>query len=408
MTGGGPAASASTWVPIPEGSDFPIENLPFGIVQPVRKLPRPALRIGDHAVDLSTLAAAGLLEVPAGAVLHHSSLNPLMASGLGPVIRREVAALLQRPPEGGIEEALLPIEDVDVLLPIAVGDYVDFYSSIHHAGNLGRMMRPDADPILPNWRHLPVAYHGRGGTVRASGVDVVRPEGLVPGADGVPRLRPTGSLDIELEVGFVVGAGGTRIRPDDADRHVFGVVLLNDWSARDIQAFEYQPLGPNLAKSFATTISPWVVTLDALRPYLVAPPAQDPTPDPYLQAQRPWGLDLHLQVWLNGQCVSATTFAHMYWTFAQQLAHITVNGATTRPGDLYGSGTVSGPTTTERGSLIELTWRGTEPLTLADGTTRTFLEDGDVVTLRGWCGGGDRPRIGFGEATATVRPTPPR
>ena len=232
-------------MPIPEGSDFPIENLPFGIVQPVRRLPRPALRIGDHVVDLSTLAAAGLLEVPAGAVLHHSSLNPLMASGLGPVIRREVAALLQRPPEGGIEEALLPIEDVDVLLPIAVGDYVDFYSSIHHAGNLGRMMRPDADPILPNWRHLPVGYHGRAGTVRVSGTDVVRPEGLVPDADGVPRLRPTASLDIELEVGFVVGAGRRPASdPTTPTRHVFGVVLLNDWSARDIQAFEYQPLGP--------------------------------------------------------------------------------------------------------------------------------------------------------------------
>ena len=301
-SGGGPAATP-TWVPVPEGSDFPIENLPFGIVQPAHKLPRPALRIGDHVVDLSTLAAAGLLEVPAGAVLHHSSLNPLMASGLGPVIRREVTGLLRRPPEGGIEEALLPVEEVDVLLPIAVGDYVDFYSSIHHAENLGRMMRPDAEPLLPNWRHLPVAYHGRAGTIRASGVDVVRPEGLVPDADGVPRLQPTASLDIELEVGFVVGAGGTRIRPDEADRHVFGVVLLNDWSARDIQAFEYQPLGPNLAKSFATTISPWVVTLDALRPYLVPPPVQDPTPDPYLQAQRPWGLDLHLEVWLNGQCL---------------------------------------------------------------------------------------------------------
>ena len=200
VAGGGPAASSSTWVPVPDGSDFPIDNLPFGIVQPVRRLPRPALRIGDHVVDLSTLAAAGLLEVPAGAVLHHSSLNPLMASGLGPVIRREVAALLQRPPEGGIEDALVPIEDVDVLLPIAVGDYVDFYSSIHHAGNLGRMMRPGADPILPNWRHLPVAYHGRGGTVRASGVDVVRPEGLVPDADGVPRLRPTASLDIGHQI----------------------------------------------------------------------------------------------------------------------------------------------------------------------------------------------------------------
>jgi fumarylacetoacetase len=401
-------ATAPTWVPIPEGSDFPIENLPFGIVQPAHKLPRPAIRVGDHVIDLATLASAGLLELPAGAVLHHSSLNPLMASGLGPAIRREVGVLLRRPPEDGVEEAVLPIEDVDVVLPVQVGDYVDFYSSIHHAGNLGRMMRPDADPILPNWRHLPVAYHGRGGTVRVSGTEVIRPEGLVPNSEGIPRLAPTASLDIELEVGFVIGAGGTRIRPDDADRHVFGVVLLNDWSARDIQAFEYQPLGPNLAKSFATTISPWVVTLDALRPYLVPPPPQDPTPDPYLQAQRTWGLDLHLEVWLNGQRIAATTFADMYWTFAQQLAHITVNGATTRTGDLYGSGTVSGPTPGERGSLIELTWRGAEPITLADGTTRTFLRDGDTVSLRGWCGGDGRTRIGFGEATGTICPSPPR
>jgi fumarylacetoacetase len=207
-----------------------------------------------------------------------------------------------------------------------------------------------------------------------------------------------------------VGAPGTRIPPDEADAHVFGVVLLNDWSARDIQAFEYQPLGPNLAKSFATTISPWVVTLDALRPYLVPGPTQDPTPDPYLQMQRPWALELHLEVELNGERISATGFESMYWTFAQQLAHMTVNGATTAPGDLFGSGTVSGPAKDERGSLIELTWRGAEPLVLADGTSRTFLLDGDTVTLRGWCGGDGpgRPRIGFGEARGTVVPAPPR
>jgi fumarylacetoacetase len=272
------------------------------------------------------------------------------------------------------------------------------------------MMRPDGEPLLPNWRHLPVGYHGRAGTIRVSGTPVERPEGLVPDATGHPRLVPTGALDIELEVGFVIGSPGRRIRPDDADHHVFGVVLLNDWSARDIQAFEAQPLGPNLAKSFATTISPWIVTIDALRRYLVAPPPQDPIPDQYLQSERPWALDLNLEVELNGERIAATTFRNMYWTFAQQLAHMTVNGATTAPGDLFGSGTVSGPSREERGSLIELTWRGAEPLVLADGSSRTFLLDGDTVTLRGWCGGDapDRPRIGFGEASGTIVSSPSR
>jgi fumarylacetoacetase len=246
--------------------------------------PRVVVRIGDHVVDLFE---AGIEPGLTGAPV----LNSLMASRRGREVRLRAADVLTGPQRWDVVE---PVGAVEVLLPFTVGDYVDFYSSIHHAENLGRMMRPDSDPILPNWRHLPVGYHGRSGTVRVSGTDVVRPEGLVPDGEGVPRLTPTRALDIELEVGFVVGHGGTRIRPDDADRHVFGVVLLNDWSARDIQAFEYQPLGPNLAKSFATTISPWVVTLDALRPYLVPGPEQDPTPDPYLQMQRPWALDLHL------------------------------------------------------------------------------------------------------------------
>jgi fumarylacetoacetase len=219
-------------------------------------------------------------------------------------------------------------------------------------------------------------------------------------------LARSARLDIELEVGFVVGAPGTRIAPDDADRHVFGVVLMNDWSARDIQAFEYQPLGPHLGKSFATTISPWVVTLDALRPYLVEPPAQDPQPDPYLRARRPWGLDVQLSVDLCGTEVSSVSFATMYWTFAQQLAHMTVNGASVRTGDLFGSGTVSGESPSSFGSLLELSWGGSKPIALDSGESRTFLEDGDTVTLRGWCGGDapDRPRIGFGEATGTILP----
>jgi fumarylacetoacetase len=388
-----------TWAPVPDGSDFPLENLPFGIFRPRDEEPRVGVRIGDHVIDL---AAAGIdPELTA-----RPSLNLLMASGRGGAVRSRVAELLVGPER---PDVLLSLDDVHVLLPVEVVDYIDFYSSLHHATNLGRMIRPDDEPLMPNWRHLPVAYHGRARTVVVSGTPVERPEGLVPQADGPPALQPTGVLDIELEVGFLVGGPpAARIEPDHADRHIFGVVLLNDWSARDIQAFEYQPLGPHLSKSFATTISPWVVTLDALRPFLVEPPAQDPAPDPYLRAALPWGLDLHLSVELNGEQIVATNFREMYWTFAQQLAHLTVNGAFTGAGDVFGSGTVSGPTKGERGSLIELTWRGAEPLQLADGSTRTFLEDGDTVTLRGWCGGGDQPRIGFGEATGTIAATPAR
>jgi fumarylacetoacetase len=268
---------------------------------------------------------------------------------------------------------------------------------LHHATNLGRIFRPEGEPLLPNWRHLPVAYHGRSGTIVASGTPVVRPRGLVPDPrDGTPRLAPTRALDFELEVGFLVGGPpASRIAPDDADAHVFGAVLCNDWSARDIQSFEYQPLGPNLGKSFATTVSSWVVTLDALRPFLCAPPVQHPEPDPYLRATRPWALDLRLEVARNDATVTTTGFADLYWTFAQQLAHMTVNGATVRAGDLFASGTVSGPTPRERGSLIEQ---------IADGSADSYLADGESVTLRGWCGGRGtaRPRIGLGEARGTV------
>jgi fumarylacetoacetase len=376
-----------TWMQVPTGSDFPIENLPFGVVRPAGGPPRVVTRIGDHVLDL---AAAGI----APELTADSTLNTLMESGRGAEVRTRAAEVLIGPERRDVVHAL---RDVEVLLPIRVGDYVDFYASIDHAANLGRIFRPNGDVLPPNWRHIPIAYHGRAGTVVVSGTRIARPAGVVPDpVDGVPRLAPTGALDFELEVAFVVGGKATtRIRPDDADAHVFGAVLCNDWSARDIQRFEYQPLGPNLGKSFATTISPWVVPLDALRPYLVAAPAQDPEPDPYLRATAPWALDLHLEVEHNGRTITSTNFAAMYWTFAQQLAHMTVNGATTRAGDLFASGTVSGPTAGERGSLIEQ---------IADGTACTYLADGDTVTLRGWCGGdaSDRPRIGFGTASGTV------
>ena len=396
-----------TWVRVPPGSDFSFDNLPFGIVRPLRPAgmsPRAVIRIGDHALDL---VAAGI----APALTSQPTLNQLMASRAGRDVRSRAADVLSGPERADWLHALA---DVEVLLPISIGDYVDFYSSIHHATNLGRIMRPNAEPLLANWRQLPVGYHGRAGTVAVSGTPVTRPEGLVPGADGVGQLMPTAALDFELEVGFLVGGPrATRISPDEADEHVFGAVLLNDWSARDIQGFESQPLGPNLAKSFMTSISPWVVTIEALRPFLVDPPAQQPEPDPYLHARRPWALDMHLDVELNGTRITETDFAGMYWTFAQQLAHITVNGATTGAGDLFGSGTVSGPTASERGSMIELTWRGTQPITLADGSTRAFLDDGDTVTMRGHCSAGSHDdassgRVGFGDVTGTVLATPTR
>ena len=302
---------------------------------------------------------------------------------------------------------------LDLRLPFTVADYVDFYSSIHHATNLGRILRPNTEPLFPNWRHLPVSYHGRAGTVVVSGTAIRRPCGLIAGDDGEPVYRPTARLDIELEVGVVVGghtALGDPLPIDDVGDHIFGLVLLNDWSARDIQAYEYQPLGPHLGKSFATSISGWVTPIDDLTPFLVAPPPQEPAPAPHLRTARQWGIDVELRVLLQSRTmrdaglppheISATNFRSLYWTIAQQLAHLTANGAALRPGDLYASGTVSGPDRGSEGSLIELTWGGTEPLRLPDGTTRTFLEDGDRVVLEGRAG--EEVRLGAVEGEILV------
>ena len=390
---------------MPDG--FGLDSLPFGVCrQGDRRF--AAVRLGDAAVDLDALQRAGGLggvDLPAG-VFATGALNDYLS--LGPDTWARTRAALQ---ETDLDRVLVPLADVEMLLPVEVADYVDFYSSEHHARNMGLILRPDTEPLLPNWKRLPVGYHGRAGTVVVSGTPIVRPRGLVAAGDGEPEWRPTRVLDIELEVGTVVGAGsamGERIRADDADRHVFGFVLLDDWSARDVQAFEYQPLGPFLAKSFATSISPWIVTLDAVRPFLVAGDPQVPEPASYLRTVRPWHLDLDLEIDLNGTTVSCTSFRHMYWSFAQQLAHVTGNGAHARTGDLLGSGTVSGPEPGTRGSLMEMTWRGRDSLRLSDGTTRTFLEDGDTVVLRGRCGGpGDgRGWIEFGECAGTVQPAP--
>ncbi len=309
-----------------------------------------------------------------------SSLNPLMAGG--PELRRELAGRLGE----GVE-----VEAVRLGLPFAVADYVDFFSSINHASNLGRMFRPDGDPLMPNWRHLPVGYHGRAGTVVPSGTPVRRPCGQL----GAGSFGPSARLDIELEAGFVIGTPSELGEPVPLERaldHVFGVLLVNDWSARDIQAWEYQPLGPFLGKSFATSVSHWVVPIEELASRRVPAPAQEPAPLPYL-AEEPWAYDVPLEVELNGSVVARPNMRHLHWSIAQQIAHLTVNGASLRTGDLLASGTISGPQPGERGSLIELSWNGQEPLELGDGSTRSFLEDGDEVVLRGEPLGEVRGRI---------------
>jgi len=295
-------------------------------------------------------------------------------------------------------------------VPFAAGDYVDFSGNEYHAANAGRLFRPGGEPLTPNWKHMPIGYHGRSGTIVLSGTPVPRPRGQRPGqhpAENGPTFGPSRRLDFEAEVGFVVGVGSAGpVRVSEFADHVFGVFLLNDWSSRDLQAWESRPLGPFLAKSFATSISPWVVPLDALEHARVSPPPRDPEPLPYLADTGKWGLDLALEVRLNGQLVSRPPFAATYWTAAQMLAHMTVNAASTRTGDLFASGTVRGPGRDHRGCLLDLGWGGEEPLTLADGSVRSYLEDGDEVTISATAPAADGGRIGFGEVTGLILPSP--
>lgn len=414
-----------SWVPVPEGSDFPIQNLPYGVFSRGDDPPRVGVAIGDHVLDLSELALGALLDDLPGVrpeIFLADSLNPFLALGRAAwrAARERISSLLtegdRRITDAGLgDRALVPIAEADLHLPFRPGDFVDFYSSLEHATNLGRMFRPEGDPLLPNWRHLPVGYHGRSGTVVVSGTPVRRPVGQTsPGAgDPGPGWGPSRLLDFELEVGFVTGPGnrlGEPIPIERAGEHVFGLVLVNDWSARDLQRWEYQPLGPFLGKSFATSVSPWVVTMDALAPWRVGPPSQDPVPLPYLRTDEPWGLDAELEVGLAPEgaaeptVISRTNLRGLYWTIAQQLAHATSNGAAARPGDLFASGTISGEGPGSQGSMIELTEAGRRPLELPGGASRAFLEDGDTVVLRGWCEAGDGPRIGFGEVLGRILP----
>jgi fumarylacetoacetase len=415
-----------SFVDVPADSHFPIHNLPYGVFRPSAGLaPRIGVAIGDAVLDLSVLADRGLLngrKLGNSEVLRQQTLNAFMA--LGPEAWREARSRLTqllRADEPTLRDdaavrkaALHPQSRVEMLLPAAIGDYTDFYSSREHATNVGVMFRGPDNALQPNWLHLPVGYHGRSSSVVVSGTNLWRPMGQTKADDAEdPSYGPSRLMDFELEMGFFVGPGnalGEPIPISDAMDHIFGMVLVNDWSARDIQKWEYVPLGPFLGKNFGTSISPWVVTMDALAPFRCGGPVQeDPKPLDYLQNPGDCAFDIHLEVGLESELmtdpatIATSNFKYMYWSICQQLAHHTVNGCNTQPGDLYGSGTISGPEKHERGSMLELSWRGTETIELPNGEERKFLADGDTVTMTGWCER-DGVKIGFGEVTGTLLP----
>ena len=389
------------WLELAPEDPYGLDNLPYG-----SDGDRVLVRVGDRQLDLTAAAH----DTEHARLFRSGTLDAFLAAGRGTwsQVRAQLGEWLTDPAHRArIEPLLTPVDEARLRLPFAVADYVDFYACEHHASNVGRIFRPDGAPLTPNWKHLPIGYHGRSGTVVVSGTDILRPAGQARGADGSIGFGPSRKLDIEAEVAFVVGAPSTPGRPvpvADFAEHVFGLCLLNDWSARDIQAWEYVPLGPFLGKSFATSVSAWITPLEALGAAWIAPPARDPRPLPYLDdSAAPAGLDLALQVRLNGSLISQPPFSAMYWTPAQMLAHLTVNGAHVRTGDLFGSGTVSGPRPEQRGCLLELTWNGAEPLALDDDSTRAFLQDGDEVVITATAAG-RHGRIALGEVRGRIAP----
>lgn len=404
-------------------SEFPIQNLPYGVFKTASSEPRVGVAIGDQILDLAVLTEKGLLRVEPG-VFRKARLNDFIALGRPAwrSVREQVSSLLSRSNQtiqGDAalqKEVLVAQQDATLLLPVEIPGYTDFYSSKEHATNVGMLFRDPKNALLPNWSEIPIGYNGRASSVVVSGTPVKRPNGQIKLPDQErPIFGACRKLDLELETGFIVGvpnALGEPIPCEEAEQHIFGMVLLNDWSARDFQAWEYVPLGPFNAKTFATTISPWVVTMDALEPFRVAQPEQSPEPLPYLQHKGNHAFDIHLEALLTPQSakepstIARTNFKYMYWSMAQQLAHHTVSGCNTRAGDLMGSGTISGPTRDSLGSLLELTYNGKEPIELNNGEKRAFLQDGDELTLRGWCQG-DGYRVGFGLCTGKVLPANP-
>lgn len=415
-----------SFIPVPPDSHFPIQNLPYGIFTPHGdNTPRVGVAIGQWVLDLAVLEAQGFFEhTPINGRFPFSrpSLNSFMALGrpAWQAVRAVLQTLLQadnptlRDDAELRQQTLHPMNQVTMHLPAVIGDYTDFYSSREHATNVGIMFRGKENALMPNWLHLPVGYHGRSSSIVPSGTPIRRPQGQTnPNDEPNPTFGPSRTLDFELEMGFFIGPGnelGSPVSVHQAADHIFGMVLVNDWSARDIQKWEYQPLGPFLAKNFATSISPWVVTMEALEPFRCSGPPQDPLPLPYLQSQGQQAYDIHLEVHLQTETqqipttICRSNFRYLYWNMCQQLAHHTITGCNLQPGDLLASGTISGPTPDSYGSLLELTWRGTNPLQLPNGEVRRFLQDGDRLTMTGWCQG-DGYRVGFGDVRGQIIPT---
>ena len=414
-----------SFISVAEHSHFPIQNLPYGIFKPnALSKPRVGVAIGDLILDLSILEAEGIFADILGKpsyIFSKPNLNSFMSQGLN--IWRETRAVISnllrvdepqlRDNDNLRQQTLIPIQEARLMMPVEIGGYTDFYSSREHATNVGTMFRGKENALMPNWLHLPVAYHGRTSSIVLSGTDIHRPLGQSKSDEAVsPTFGPSKLLDFELEMGFFIGSGNKLSQPipvTETENHIFGLVLVNDWSARDIQKWEYQPLGPFLAKNFATSISPWVVTLEALEPFRCAGPPQDPQPLPYLVSQGDQSFDIELEVSLQSpemeieHVICRSNFRYLYWSMRQQLAHHSISGCNLQTGDLLASGTISGPDPKSYGSMLELAWRGTKPIQLPDGTSRKFIADNDRVIMRGWCAG-DGYRVGFGEVIGKILP----
>lgn len=414
-----------SWIPVPENSDFPIQNIPFGVFLTRDDVITIGTRIGDHAIDLGALHQLGYFEgIPlTDDIFLQDSLNDFISDGKKTwrLVRNRISEIFEsnnaalRDNEAHRKVVLFTMDEIEMQLPVQIGDYTDFYSSKEHATNIGSMFRDPEKALLPNWLHIPVGYHGRSSTIVPSGTPIRRPKGqTLPKGSDLPVYGPSKMVDFELEMAFITTDAnkmGETISVAEAEDYIFGLVLFNDWSARDIQKWEYVPLGPFLAKNFASSISPWIVTLDALEPFRTESPEQDPAPLPYLNQEGKKSFDIHLEAAIapkdgDPTTVARSNFKYMYWTMAQQLAHHTINGCKINSGDMMGSGTISGPTPDSYGSMLELGWQGTKPVALANGETRTSIQDFDTVIMRGYCENND-VRIGFGEVSTLLLPALP-
>ena len=411
-----------SWIPVPENSDFPIQNIPFGVFITKEDVITIGTRIGNCAIDMGALQQLGYFEgiELTDDMFMQDTLNDFISDGKKTwrLVRNRLAELFDetnptlRDNKNHREVVIFKVEDIEMLLPVQIGDYTDFYSSKEHATNVGKMFRDPENALLPNWLHIPVGYHGRSSTIVPSGIPVHRPYGqTLPNGETTPVFGPSRLVDFELETAFITTDAnlmGEPIPVEEAEEHIFGMVLFNDWSARDIQKWEYVPLGPFLAKNFASSISPWIVTIDALEPFRTKGPEQSPEPLPYLKQKGEKAFDINLEVLIKPEnseetVVSRSNFKYMYWSMAQQLAHHTINGCRVNSGDMMGSGTISGPTEDSFGSMLELTWGGQKPLKMKDGSERKFINDNDTVIVRGYCQKGNL-RIGFGEVSSKLLP----